>query len=71
MTVVYGVTKYGAVKQVSKHLSAQCPDVPQEVIAEHARYIAENVLGVVATMFHSSTEIKVRIHHYLSSVTMF
>ena len=65
MTKVYGVTPYGAQKQIKKHLIAQGTDLDYVTIKQAAAYLSQKLAETMTTMFQSSTEIQVDIIYWL------
>ncbi len=61
MTNVYGVTRFGAWQQVSKHLKEAMPVLPPECDLSHralALYVSERIFGALSSMFTGAHEIQ-------------
>lgn len=57
MTIVYGVTRYGARLQIEKQLK-NLPDFPPKLVKLAGHYLVEKVFNSMGTMFTSATEIQ-------------
>jgi len=57
MTIVYGVTSFGAKQQIEKQLR-DLPAFPREHASQAARYLAALVFGSVGTLFQNTRKIQ-------------